>query len=251
MIKRMFLFVILILSNSAIYSQTDSIPIGRAIYFQQVDLRVEVPNNGYSTLLFNNTSSVYVQNGAPQSDSSFSSPDFYFPVTVAGDKEGFPIYKHHTDKIIYCKIVCRQSRNHCIVSDTFGAINWVLHPERKRLGIYECRKATGIFRGREYEAWYAVDVPIPSGPFKLGGLPGLILEAQSLDGKVKFLFHGLEMSSNTSGIISVPNGEHLKQSYTAFINGELEFMSNLEKEYRAKGVDISVGREEMIELNEN
>jgi GLPGLI family protein len=150
---------------------------------------------------------------------------------------------------MYCKIECRQSKNHCIVSDTLGTIVWEQHPEHMRFGQYDCRRATGKFRGREYEAWYTLDIPIPSGPFKLGGLPGLILEAASTDGKVKFLFSSLEISANIHGFVRPPSGTAMNLTYAAFIEGELEFMANLEKEFRAKGVDMSVTREESIELD--
>ena len=39
---------------------------------------------------------------------------------------------------------------------------------------YPCHKATTRFRGRDYVAWYTEEIPFPYGPFKFGGLPGLI-----------------------------------------------------------------------------
>jgi len=39
---------------------------------------------------------------------------------------------------------------------------------------YLCHKATTRFRGRDYIAWYTEEIPFPYGPFKFGGLPGLI-----------------------------------------------------------------------------
>ena len=43
-----------------------------------------------------------------------------------------------------------------------------------------CHLATCEFRGRKWQAWYS-DIPYSLGPWKLNGLPGLILEARSLD----------------------------------------------------------------------
>ncbi len=249
--KSTILLYFLCLQAAILLAQMDSVPTGRVVYLQQVDTHGDAQNNGYASLLFNNQNSVYVQHGAPVSDTSFSNPEYVFPVTIIGDKEGFPIYKFHAERRIVCKIDCRQSRSHCILSDTFGTIDWVLQPERKRFGMFECRRATGVFRGREYEAWYAVDIPIQSGPFKLGGLPGLILEAKSLDGKVKFLFSTLEIGQNTPGIIRLPTGKQMNLSYSDFFQGEMKFMKNLEKEYAAKGLELKVSRDEFIELNEN
>jgi GLPGLI family protein len=54
---------------------------------------------------------------------------------------------------------------------------WTLHMERKKIGELECLKATTRFRGRSYIAWYCPSIPVTNGPWKLGGLPGLIIEA--------------------------------------------------------------------------
>lgn len=42
---------------------------------------------------------------------------------------------------------------------------------------YKCHLATAQFRGRLWYAWFTLDIPISNGPWKLGGLPGLIVEA--------------------------------------------------------------------------
>lgn len=42
---------------------------------------------------------------------------------------------------------------------------------------YQCRKATGEFRGKKWNVCYATDIPTTAGPWKLHGLPGLITYA--------------------------------------------------------------------------
>ena len=37
--------------------------------------------------------------------------------------------------------------------------------------------ATTHFRGRDWKVWFSEEIPLPLGPWKLGGLPGLILAA--------------------------------------------------------------------------
>lgn len=54
---------------------------------------------------------------------------------------------------------------------------WVLLPETREIDSIPCSKAACIFRNRVYIAWYADKIPIPDGPWKLNGLPGLIVEA--------------------------------------------------------------------------
>lgn len=54
-------------------------------------------------------------------------------------------------------------------------VNWNLSDESKSVLGYRCQKATCVFRGRTYTAWYSIDIPLKSGPYKFFGLPGLIL----------------------------------------------------------------------------
>ncbi len=55
-------------------------------------------------------------------------------------------------------------------------IKWELVDEEKLIDNVKVSKAIGNFRGRNYIAWYSIDYPIPFGPWKLHGLPGLIFE---------------------------------------------------------------------------
>ena len=54
------------------------------------------------------------------------------------------------------------------------------------------RLATADFRGRRWTAWFATDIPVSDGPWKLGGLPGLILEAYDEGQQHVFTAVGLE-----------------------------------------------------------
>lgn len=51
---------------------------------------------------------------------------------------------------------------------------------------YPCMKALARFRGRVWTAWYTLDLPYDDGPWKLGGLPGLILKAVESKGDFAF-----------------------------------------------------------------
>ena len=54
------------------------------------------------------------------------------------------------------------------------------------------RLATADFCGRHWTAWFATDIPVSDGPWKLGGLPGLILEAYDKGHQYTFTAVGLE-----------------------------------------------------------
>ncbi len=235
----LFLVCFFLLVRVILCAQSDAIPLGMVVYSHQVHLSTDNENNGFATLFFNATNSLYVHNSAPPADSVVQEDD-YSSKFIKGDAEGFPIYKSHASRQALSKIPCFLSPNHCLVSDTLGDVQWTLEPERKRLAIYECRRATGTFRGRQYEAWYAVDIPVSSGPYKFAGLPGLILEVRTLDGKVEFLFQKLEFSPDWPAIIQPPHGKETGWTFKEYIQARNENGERIEKEFRAKGVDITV-----------
>ncbi len=57
-------------------------------------------------------------------------------------------------------------------------MNWTLVNEKDEICGHECQKATCSFRGRDWTAWYCPDIEIDGGPWKFGGLPGLILKVE-------------------------------------------------------------------------
>lgn len=64
------------------------------------------------------------------------------------------------------------------VVEELGVPEWeMIGDSTKQLLGYDCRLARARYRGRTWYAWYTDDVPLPNGPWKLHGLPGLILEA--------------------------------------------------------------------------
>lgn len=53
---------------------------------------------------------------------------------------------------------------------------WTLAAEWQTILGHECQKATCHWRGRDFVAWFAADIPVRLGPWTFGGLPGLILK---------------------------------------------------------------------------
>lgn len=69
---------------------------------------------------------------------------------------------------------------------------WTLYPDTTTVLSYTCRKATCHFRGRDYVAWYTEEIPKSEGPWKLQGLPGLILKASDSRQHYTFVCSGIE-----------------------------------------------------------
>lgn len=58
---------------------------------------------------------------------------------------------------------------------------WNIQMDEKDILGYTCKKAVTTYRGRTYTAWFTMDIPTPYGPYKFGGLPGLILSIYDTD----------------------------------------------------------------------
>ena len=70
--------------------------------------------------------------------------------------------------------------------DSTARMDWTLTEDTATVCGYACRKATARFRGRDWTAWYAEKLPEDAGPWKLHGLPGLILRAEADSGLLRF-----------------------------------------------------------------
>jgi GLPGLI family protein len=74
------------------------------------------------------------------------------------------------------------------VTNSFSLMDWKYEedwekPEWEFVGSakvvleHTCQLAVSRYRGRTWYAWFTADIPVSDGPWKLCGLPGLILEA--------------------------------------------------------------------------
>lgn len=68
---------------------------------------------------------------------------------------------------------------------------WEISDETKEILGYQCFKATADYRGRRWTVWFAPEIPVQDGPWKLCGLPGLILEAVDNHREFHFIANGL------------------------------------------------------------
>lgn len=76
--------------------------------------------------------------------------------------------------------------NKFLIREPLEKTNWRIENETRQLQGFTCQKATGICKGRRYTAWFTMDIPAAFGPWKLNGLPGLILEAYDASERIRF-----------------------------------------------------------------
>ncbi len=71
-------------------------------------------------------------------------------------------------------------------TENLPLFNWQIGTETATVCGYECIKATCHWRGRDFTAWFTPDIPVEYGPWKFGGLPGLIMKVSDNDGIYTF-----------------------------------------------------------------
>ncbi|MCZ4222354.1 GLPGLI family protein [Pedobacter rhodius] len=104
--------------------------------------------------------------------------------------------------------------NNYLIEETAPVIDWKILKDTTSFSGIHCQKATTHFKGRNWIAWFATEIPFQSGPWKLNGLPGLIIEAYDEKKEVKFEFAGLEnvkeeaakATENGEPKLTMPNG---------------------------------------------
>lgn len=69
---------------------------------------------------------------------------------------------------------------------------WKILEENDSILSYLCGKAECRFKGRTWTAWFTAEIPVSDGPWKLFGLPGLILKAEDSEGHYTFTATGVE-----------------------------------------------------------
>jgi GLPGLI family protein len=93
-----------------------------------------------------------------------------------------------------------------IVREQWVDIDWKIEDNKtKKIGNYMATRAKGSFRGRDYTVWFSYDIPVPFGPWKLHGLPGLILEAEDSEKMVRMYATEIQIPFELGNIIQAPN----------------------------------------------
>ena len=76
--------------------------------------------------------------------------------------------------------------------ETLPLQKWHLLPDTTTILGQVVHKASTLFRGRTYYAWYCPSIPLSAGPWKFSGLPGLILRIGDEQGHYQYECVGME-----------------------------------------------------------
>ena len=129
-----------------------------------------------------------------------------------------------------------------IYEDTLCAQNWVIQDSSKLILGHECQKAVCHYRGHCWTAWFAMDIPITDGPWKLCGLPGLIMEATTENNSHAFKLLGMEKVSKKPIVFSktyVGNNKFETTTFEKFLKEQYIFLfGDFQSQTQLQGIDI-------------
>lgn len=87
-----------------------------------------------------------------------------------------------------------------VYPDSVPSLEWNFSDEETdSIMGYDCRKATVEFAGRNYTAWFTPEIPLPFGPYKFGGLPGLIIKLE--DDERQFVWEAVGFERDNTPIV--------------------------------------------------
>lgn len=126
--------------------------------------------------------------------------------------EFMTIYKNlPSGHLTHTELICRDWLRY---EEELPALSWELTDSTATVLGYRCRAARCEFRGRQWTAFYAEDIPVADGPWKLHGLPGLIMKAHDAANHYQFECKGIRSnSSRPVTIYKVPFNKTNRRSY--------------------------------------
>lgn len=108
--------------------------------------------------------------------------------------EFMTIYKNYPDgRLTHTEKICQDWFRY---EEEMPRFDWELIDSVTNVLGYECHAARCRFRGRVWTAFYAEDIPLPEGPWKLHGLPGLIMKASDDKGHYTFECIGIKSKAD-------------------------------------------------------
>lgn len=104
--------------------------------------------------------------------------------------EFMTIFKNYPEgKLTHTEKICMDWFRY---EEEMPTLQWELSDSTINVLGYECQEARCNFRGREWCAYFTEDIPVMDGPWKLSGLPGLIMKASDRNGEYNFECIGIK-----------------------------------------------------------
>ncbi len=124
--------------------------------------------------------------------------------------------------------------------------DWKLIDETKVINSFHCKKAEVHYKGRDWTAWYSMEIPFPYGPYKFSGLPGLIVKITDKTGDYDFELVKSVSSAKLKGRIITINKRHYQNAKLVtkkeLIQATTNYRDNIKYELEKMGTVFSEGQ---------
>lgn len=136
------------------------------------------------------------------------------------------------------KVYDRKAGNLYQYEEPFGEQQWIIvEDSTKNILGFDCLFAYSDYHGRRWNVWFTPEIPIQDGPWKLYGLPGIILAA---DGGDDFVVEALEIGSTSQNIPAVYSEDDYDKGERRRILADHEhYINNFLSRLAAKGIKLN------------
>lgn len=121
-------------------------------------------------------------------------------------------------------------------------LGWEIGDSTKIILGNECVMATANYHGRRWTAGFSPEIPVIAGPWKLTGLPGLILEATADGNQYSFIATGIQQTDKPITPVYLAN-EYEKTDRIQFLRARCSFLDNplgkINAQFAGSGVSVS------------
>lgn len=221
-------------------------------------------------LLANSSQSKFYSPRTEQIDSLCSTPDgeakfkgMQRAAALAGNFDDIPrrdgsMYVVKSTDANVMKVCDTAGMEQYVVEEPIENIDWTIVEDsvKKVLG-YDCIMATADYHGRKWTAWFTPEIPLQAGPWKLAGLPGLILEADADNGVYSFVATGIQNTTRQISQVYLAD-RYEKVSRKDLLKAQRSFLDNplgqINAKYGDKGVvvsgDVKFAKDSVVDLIE-
>lgn len=172
MISKYIYILVLLIANNFVLGQNYIVTYSHKINFDNVDFK-EIKAKFYDFYM-NKDQSLYIENKELKDNDVNKNIPGEINLTKERNNSQKIFYLTKNNGDFYMNRYIGNVDNY-VVKDVFKH-NWKIENEFKIILNLNCQKATTNFRGRNYTAWFSNDIKSSFGPWKMNGLPGLILE---------------------------------------------------------------------------
>lgn len=203
-----------------------------------------------STLYIEDTVQLFEWGNTPTNIKADPESDNFSISLYVGDSIGNYNFTDLKKDSIYSRLIWLKGKIYH-VEEKKTNIQWNIMNETKRIASFNCQKAVGEFRGRKYIAWFTTELPIIGAPWKLHGLPGLVLAAHDEENKVQFIFKSISTSKTKIIDDSILEEDAERISLSEFAGIQKSIDKELSKIILSKvprGARVNIKKKETIEI---